>query len=112
MTQEEAKARILALRAEIRHHAELYYQKDAPEISDFEYDALFRELEELEAAHPECDDPASPTHRVGGAVLDKFEKTGAWRLPVMDKEGKYLGFVSKSRILSEYRRELKEISQD
>ena len=74
MTQEEAKARILALRAEIRHHAELYYQKDAPEISDFEYDALFRELEELEAAHPEFDDPASPTHRVGGAVLDKFEK--------------------------------------
>ena len=74
MTQEEAKARILALRAEIRHHAELYYQKDAPEISDFEYDALFRELEELEAAHPEFDDPASPTRRVGGAVLDKFEK--------------------------------------
>ena len=46
------------------------------------------------------------------SVLDKFEKTGAWRLPVMDEEGKYLGFVSKSRILSEYRRELKEISQD
>ncbi|MDD5951119.1 MAG: chloride channel protein [Bacteroidales bacterium] len=46
------------------------------------------------------------------SVLDKFEKTGAWRLPVIDTDGKYLGFVSKSRILSEYRRELKEISQD
>lgn len=46
------------------------------------------------------------------SVLDKFEKTGAWRLPVIDADGKYLGFVSKSRILSEYRRELKEISQD
>lgn len=46
------------------------------------------------------------------SVLDKFERTGAWRLPVIDTDGKYLGFVSKSRILSEYRRELKEISQD
>lgn len=46
------------------------------------------------------------------SVLDKFEKTAAWRLPVIDADGKYLGFVSKSRILSEYRRELKEISQD
>ncbi len=46
------------------------------------------------------------------SVLDKFERTGAWRLPVIDADGKYLGFVSKSRILSEYRRELKEISQD
>ena len=43
-------------------------------------------------------------------VLDKFDKTGAWRLPVMDKDGKYLGFISKSRILMAYRQELKEIT--
>lgn len=46
------------------------------------------------------------------SVLDKFEKTGAWRLPVVDSDKTYLGFVSKSRILSAYRNELKEISQD
>lgn len=46
------------------------------------------------------------------SVLEKFEKTGAWRLPVIDNDKTYLGFVSKSRILSAYRNELKEISQD
>ncbi len=74
MTEQEAKQRIDALREELRYHARLYYQKDAPEISDYEYDALFRELEELEAAYPQFDDPTSPTHRVGGAALDRFEK--------------------------------------
>ncbi len=74
MTENEAKQRVEELRSLIRYHSRLYYQKDAPEITDFEYDALFRELEELEAAYPSLDDPQSPTHRVGGAVLDKFEK--------------------------------------
>lgn len=74
MTENEAKQRVGELRSLIRYHSRLYYQKDAPEITDFEYDALFRELEELEAAYPSLDDPQSPTHRVGGAVLDKFEK--------------------------------------
>ena len=74
MTNEQAKARIEALRAELRYHSKRYYEEDAPEISDFEYDALFRELGELEAAFPMYDDPASPTKRVGGAALDKFEK--------------------------------------
>lgn len=46
------------------------------------------------------------------SVMDKFEKTGAWRLPVVDDDRVYTGFVSKSRILSSYRQELKEISQD
>ena len=44
------------------------------------------------------------------SVLDKFEKTDAWRLPVMDKQRHYLGFISKSRILSAYRDALKSIS--
>ncbi len=74
MTEQEAKKRLDTLREELRYHARLYYQKDAPIISDYEYDAMFRELEELEAAFPQFDDPASPTHRVGGAALDKFEK--------------------------------------
>ena len=46
------------------------------------------------------------------SVLDKFEKTGAWRLPVLDEQRHYLGFISKSRILSAYREELKEISAE
>ena len=74
MTNEQVKARIDTLREELRYHSKKYYEEDAPEISDFEYDALFRELTDLEAAHPEYDDPASPTKRVGGAALDKFEK--------------------------------------
>lgn len=74
MTNEQAKARIDALRVELRYHSKRYYEEDAPEISDFEYDALFRELCDLEAAYPEYDDPTSPTKRVGGAALDKFEK--------------------------------------
>ena len=48
MTQEEAKSRIDALRAEIAYHAKRYYEEDAPEISDFAYDALFYELVALE----------------------------------------------------------------
>lgn len=71
---ENVKKRIEELRETLRYHSIKYYVEDAPEISDFEYDSLYRELQELEAAHPEFDDPLSPTKRVGGAVLDKFEK--------------------------------------
>ena len=74
MTAIEAKKEIDALRETLSYHARLYYENDAPEISDYEYDALFRRLQELEAAYPEYDSPASPTHRVGGAALDRFEK--------------------------------------
>lgn len=74
MNSEKIKSQIEALRRKIDHHARLYYVYDSPEISDFEYDKLFRELTELEAQYPEFDSPTSPTKRVGGAVLDKFEK--------------------------------------
>ena len=53
-------AQIEKLRREITYHAHKYYVEDAPEISDFAYDALFRQLQDLEAAHPELDDPNSP----------------------------------------------------
>src|SRR3954468_1086916 len=55
------------LRAEIERHNRLYYVEDAPEITDAEYDRLFRELEALERDHPELGRPDSPTQRVGGA---------------------------------------------
>ena len=71
---ENVKERMAELTKTLAYHAKKYYEEDAPEISDFEYDALFRELRELEAKYPEYADPASQTHRIGGAVLDKFEK--------------------------------------
>jgi DNA ligase (NAD+) len=74
MNMNEAKQRIEYLREAITKASELYYEKDAPEISDYEYDAMFRELCELEEKFPELDSPTSPTKRVGGKALDKFEK--------------------------------------
>ena len=70
----EIKERIEKLRAQIKYHSKRYYENDAPEISDFEYDKMFEELKVLEAEHPEYYDPTSPTQRVGGMALDKFEK--------------------------------------
>lgn len=62
------------LRAKILYHAKKYYVEDAPEISDYDYDMMYAELLRLEGEHPEFDDPASPTHRVGGKPLEKFGK--------------------------------------
>ncbi len=66
--------RIKRLRAQLLYHAKRYYVDDDPEISDYDYDMMYAELLRLEASHPECHDPASPTQRVGGKALDKFEK--------------------------------------
>ncbi len=71
---DEIFERISKLRREVAHHAKLYYVDDAPVISDYEYDRMYYELLELEQAHPEYFDPASPTQRVGGKPLDKFGK--------------------------------------
>jgi DNA ligase (NAD+) len=68
----QADARVRELRAAIRHHDYLYHVKDAPEIADAAYDALFRELRDLEAQFPEYATPDSPTQSVGGRLLDKF----------------------------------------
>ncbi len=57
----------------LRYHADRYYNQDAPEISDYEYDMLQRKLRKLEAEYPEYADPDSPTRRVIGVVLDGFE---------------------------------------
>lgn len=66
--------KIRKLRRELTHHAKRYYVYDAPEISDYEYDRMYAELLRLEGEHPELYDPSSPTQRVGGKPLDKFEK--------------------------------------
>src|SRR3954467_15433769 len=64
--------RVTRLRAELERHNRLYYVEDAPQITDAEYDRLFRELQQLEAAHPELASPDSPTQRVGGALASEL----------------------------------------
>jgi DNA ligase (NAD+) len=64
--------RAAILRKQLHHHGHQYYVLDAPTIPDAEYDSLFKELQALEAAHPELLTPDSPTQRVGGKPLDSF----------------------------------------
>ncbi len=74
MDKEQLMARAALLREKIKHAAALYYEQDAPEISDYEYDAMFAELKALEESHPFLDTPDSPTHKIGGRALEKFAK--------------------------------------
>ena len=74
MNKEEAKQRIKQLTETINYHNKLYYTDDNPEIEDYEYDKLFRELENLEREFPELKKDDSPTNKVGGTILEKFEK--------------------------------------
>jgi DNA ligase (NAD+) len=70
--KEEARRKIGSLRDEIRHHEQLYYVLDAPEINDAQFDRLMRELEALEADYPQLVTKDSPTQRVGGKVAGGF----------------------------------------
>jgi DNA ligase (NAD+) len=70
----DVRGRIEDLREQVRYHNRRYHIEDAPEISDAEYDALYAELEALEAEHPELATPDSPTQRVGGEPLEGFEE--------------------------------------
>ncbi len=81
-TQASFAQQAAALRQQLNRAAHQYYTLDAPEIPDAEYDRLFRQLQALEAAHPELRTPDSPTQRVGGAVLDGFA-TVRHRVPML-----------------------------
>lgn len=72
LTTQNLHERVAHLREQVRYHQYRYYLLDDPEISDAEFDALFRQLQELEAAHPELHDPNSPTVRVGGTISERF----------------------------------------
>jgi DNA ligase (NAD+) len=78
----EVVAEVEALRDTIRHHARLYHELDAPEIPDADYDALVRQLNELEAMHPSLATPDSPTVQVGGAPSAAFAPV-EHRVPMM-----------------------------
>ena len=71
-SREETKREILSLREQLEKHNYHYHVLDDPEISDAEYDLLFRRLLDLEKAHPEFASPDSPTQKVGAPPLDKF----------------------------------------
>ena len=81
MIFEEAKNRISELRELIIYHRNRYYNEDKPEISDFEFDDLMRELMNLESEFPELDSPDSPSKTVGGKASEKFEKV-SHRVPL------------------------------
>lgn len=69
----DVQKEIEKLRKEINHHSRLYYVEDAPVISDYDFDMLMQRLKKLEEEHPELVTPDSPTQRVGGQALSKFE---------------------------------------
>jgi len=71
---EDVVKNMRSLEALIEYHSKKYYDEDAPEISDYEYDMMFEKLKTLEAEYPQFASPASPTRRVGGHVAERFEK--------------------------------------
>lgn len=85
MNEEE---RIIELREELHAHNHRYYVENAPEISDQEFDALMRELQELEARHPEMHDNNSPTQRVGSDLSSEFQQV-AHRYPMLSLANTY-----------------------
>jgi DNA ligase (NAD+) len=87
-TVKQAVARVAELRRAIRHHEERYYVLADPEIADHEFDALLRELRELEAEHPELVTPDSPTQRVGGRPVEGFT-TVAHLEPMLSLDNAY-----------------------
>ena len=80
--------RAASLRAEIRHHEHAYYVLAAPEIADAEFDALLKQLQALEAKHPELISPDSPTQRVGGAPVEGLP-TARHREPMLSLDNAY-----------------------
>lgn len=80
--------RIQQLRDELNSHNHAYYVDNRPVISDYDYDMLMKELEKLEAEHPELDDPFSPTHRVGSDITKGFEQVAHER-PMLSLSNTY-----------------------
>lgn len=82
MVSEDIRKKAEELRKTLRHHSYLYYVLDRPEISDYEFDRMYRELVDLEKEYPELITPDSPTQRVGGKATDDFRKV-TFRKPML-----------------------------
>ena len=104
MTPQE---RILQLRKQLHEHNHNYYVLSAPTISDFEFDALLRELQELEEAHPEMFDPSSPTQRVGSDIAKGFKQV-AHKYPMLSLGNTY----SKSEVADFYERVKRALNEE
>lgn len=85
---ESIRKKIDGIRREIERHNRLYYVEAAPEIGDFDYDQLLKQLEQLEAEHPEYDSPDSPSHKVGGEPISGFS-TAEHRVPMLSIDNVY-----------------------
>jgi DNA ligase (NAD+) len=107
VNSEQAKAEILRLTKLINHHNHLYYVESRTEISDFEFDGLLKELQDLEAKFPELAYSNSPTKRVGGDLTKKFE-TVTHRFPMLSLSNSY----SEEEIIEWENRIKKLISKD
>lgn len=88
MDLQAIKAKMAALSAELHLHNHAYYILNEPQISDYEFDMLLKELEQLENAYPSLIDPNSPTRRVGGDITKKFEAK-AHRFPMLSLSNSY-----------------------
>lgn len=88
MTAPDLAAEVASLRAQLERANRAYYELDAPEISDEEYDLLFRRLQAIEREHPAFDDPASPTRRVGGAPAESLPKV-AHAVPMLSLDNAF-----------------------
>ncbi len=87
-TASDPAARAAELRRQLQYHDYRYYVLDDPEIPDAEYDRLFRELERIEADHPELHTPDSPTQRVGAPPLEQFD-TGQHLVPMLSLDNAF-----------------------
>jgi DNA ligase (NAD+) len=101
----KAENRVHELRNLLKYHNTRYYQLDAPEISDAEYDALFGELTELEALHPELVTTDSPTQRVGAAPAGRFQPV-VHRLPMLSLDNAFNGLEIRTKLDSRVKKEL------
>ena len=88
MKPEEARARMTHLAAELNRHNYLYYVLSQPEVNDFEFDQMLKELQDLEVAHPEWVEENSPTKRVGGDITKNFN-TVAHKYPMLSLSNSY-----------------------
>ena len=104
LSRDQAQQRVAALRSEIAAHNRRYYQDAAPTITDQEYDALYRELADLETAHPDLLTPDSPTQRVGGTPLEEFTQIHH-RVPMLSLDNTY----SENEVAEFYRRVQKSL---
>jgi DNA ligase (NAD+) len=99
--------RINQLREELHRHNYKYYVENAPEISDYEFDMKMRELQDLEALHPECADPNSPSMRVGSDLNKEFTQV-EHRYPMLSLANTY----SEAEVADFYQRVKKDLNED